>query len=154
MTINYCEGWFHAKKCASGPLTVDTARRAFEKRTLHTAIIGQPEAPTAFVEFNRDYVGVGFLDARLREYLSYTFEEVSPGRLFLCTATHREFAGDTDEVLDGTTYFFKQDGRVIVETQNLLTGEKSTSESKTDVAGNWEPYPKFGEYESLVRIER
>jgi hypothetical protein len=61
-----------------------------------------------------DFIGVDFLDEFLRESLSYQFEEVESGRLFLSMATHREFDGEKDQVLSGCSYIFKQDGKLIL----------------------------------------
>ena len=129
---------------------------------MHTAIVSDGVNPTAFIEFNGGYVGVGFLDRNLREYMCYVFDEVLPGKLFLARATHREYEGETDRVKSGTSYYFKQDGSVAVkredfawtEGQSSPVGTVSTKDTQVDVSGHWEPYPKFGEYDALLRVER
>ena len=110
--------------------------------------------PKAFIEFKRGYVGVEFLDASLRCYLSYTFQEVKPNRLFLTRATHREFDGASDRVKSGTTLYFKQDGGVTIITEDCDSQTHTREETRSDVSGNWEPYPEFGNYDSIVRVER
>ena len=117
-------------------------------------VVEQDSSPKCFVEINNDYVGIGFLDASLREYLSYTFVEIEPGRLFLNEATLREFEHGSDKVKSGTTYHFKQNGSVIVENEDFLTNTRSVKETQADVSGNWEAYPQFGQYQSIVRVDR
>jgi hypothetical protein len=162
MKLTFCNGWFRAKKRPGELWTEKQAKDAFDNRRLHTVVISHDDKPAAFIEFNGDYVGVGFLDHAIREYLSYTFNEVSPGKLFLTQATHREYEGETDRVKSGTSYYFKQDGAVAVkredftwtEGQSSPVGVVSTKDSQVDVSGHWETYPKFGEYDALLRVER
>ena len=154
MEIHYAKGWFRADKVVTDPWTPKKAKKAYDRRTLHTVIAGPMEKPTAFIEFNMDYVGIGFLDGHLREYLSYQFVEVESGRLFLTMATYREYEGDSDRVRKGTTYYFKQGGKVVVVTDEFPGGGITRHETTAPVSGNWENYPAFGEYDSLLRIDR
>jgi len=154
MDIHYSDGWFRAKKRPGELWTPEQARDAYSHRKLYAVVAGPLTRPHAFIEFNKDYVGVGFLDKFLRGYLSYSFEEVEPGRLFLTMATHREFDGDYDQVKKGTTYVFKQNGNVVTLTEEFPNGDKTRGETSADVSGNWENYPAFGEYDSLLRTER
>lgn len=154
MDIHYSDGWFRAKKRPGELWTPARAKAAFDRRELHAAIIGPLTSPRAFIEFNKDYVGVGFLDKNLREYLDYSFQEVEPGRLFLTMATHREFQGDSDQVKKGTTYIFKEYGNVTVINEEFPDGAKTRKDAPADVSGNWQNYPSFGEYDSLLRTER
>jgi hypothetical protein len=154
MKIAYCQGWFRYEKRATSPLSTPTAKLAFEKRKLCCVIVGDFEHPDCFIEFNKDYVGIGFFDACLREYLSYQFHEIEPGRLFLSMLTHRNYDGNSDKVITGETYYFKFSGELVVELMNFETNVFSRRSKSTDVSRNWESYPKFGQYESITRIER
>ncbi|MEZ6066515.1 MAG: hypothetical protein R3B90_12580 [Planctomycetaceae bacterium] len=154
MTYTYCKQWFRAKKCPIDIWDDGVAQFAHENRKAYSVLSGSIEHPAAFIEIHGDFVGVGFLDDRLREYLSYQFQEVESGRLFLTMATHREFQGDSDNVASGTTYIFKQNGMVDIEGEDSVAGTKSARQMTSDVSGNWESYPSFGEYESLLKVER
>jgi hypothetical protein len=154
MRLTFGKQWFIADKHLTEVWDESRARMAYTNRHLHTAVVGAPERPLAFIEFNGDYVGVGFLDRLLREYLSYSFQEVEPGRLFLTMATHREFDGDSDRVQKGTTYIFNPDGDVTVISEEFPNGGKSRHKITADVSGNWESYPEFGKYDSLLREDR
>ena len=154
MDIHYSDGWFRAKKRPGELWTPDQAKAAYDQRKLFAAIVGPLEKPSAFLEFNKDYIGVEFLDKLLREYLSYSFQELRPGRLFLSMATHREFDGDSDKVKKGTTYIFKQNGNVTIRNAEFPGDGYTKHETTADVSGNWENYPAFGEYDSLLRTDR
>lgn len=152
--ITYCRSWFRAKKIPTDIWDGEKAKSAHANRDLYTVVLGSP--PTRFIELNlkKGYVGVGFLDSRLREYMSYQFQAKAPEMLFLSMATYREFAGDSDKVKMGTTYYFKLDGNVLIETKNFETRQAEQSQRIADVQNNWEPMPEFGQYESIARIER
>lgn len=152
--ITFGRSWFRAKKRFTETLSEHKAKIAHEQRQPYVAVMEDDEGIQCFIEANNDYFGVGFLDSALREFLSYQFQEVEPGRLFLSMATHREFDGETDRVKCGTTYYFKFDGSVTVESEDFATANVTTKKMQTDVSGNWETYPSFGDYVSLTRVER
>ena len=70
-----------------------------------------------------------FLDNFGREYLRYQFQEAEQGRLFLTMATHREFVGETDRVKSGTTYYFKRDGFVTIETEDFVSSQRTSKKN-------------------------
>jgi hypothetical protein len=117
-------------------------------------LFGSPDTPSRFLEINDRFVGVGFLDHRLREYLYYAFKEVEPGRLFLNMATYRTFEGDSDAVATGTSYIFDRRGTVKIQRQSFNPHRFEVSESTVDVAVNYATWPEFGEYDELVNVER
>jgi hypothetical protein len=152
--ISFGKSWFRAMKRLTELWDIQKAKTAHEQRRPYVAVMENSGGNHSFIEVNNDYFGIGFLDSHLREYLSYQFQELEPGRLFLTMATHREFDGETDRVSYGTTYYFKPDGSVTVETEDFATANLATKEMKVDVNGNWETYPNFGDYGSLTRVDR
>jgi hypothetical protein len=152
--VSFGKGWFRAKKRLTESWDESKARFAHEQRQPYVAVVGNAESIRCFVEANNDYIGVGISDNAKREFLSYQFQEIQPGRLFLTMATHCEFDGETDGVKSSTTYYFKPNGCVTVESEDFATGHLTTKKIQTDVSGNWEAYPVFGDYESIVRIDR
>jgi hypothetical protein len=154
MNVTYGKSWFRAKKRLTEPWEESHARLHHDQRRLYVAVVVEDSSPTRFIEFSNTYVGVGFLDRFLREYLSYAFREIEPGRLFLGMATYRQFDGPSDKVARGETYFFQQDGSLKVERQDFLANELDVGQSHVDVSSNWEAYPAFGEYESITREQR
>ena len=154
MNVTYCKSWFRALKEPTELWSLEKAEQAHGNRQPYGVLIGDPKAPTRFLEINNDFVGVGFLDDRLRESLTYQFQEIEPGKLFLSMVTYREFEGDSDAVTSGTTYYFSTDGSIKIERESFDSHKLEMSESKEDVSGNYEDYPDFGQYDSLVRAER
>ena len=152
--ISFCKSWFRAKKRATEMWSRERALKAHEEKTLYTVLVGEPIAPTCFIEVNDKFVGVGFLDASLRETLYYAFKEVEPELLFLSMATHRSFRGETDKVESGTTYIFERSGQVKIQRQQFEPHEASMAESSADVTANYSHWPTFGEYDDLIRVER
>ncbi len=150
----YCKSWFWAKKRPTEMWTEEQARKAHDDRKTYTVLVKDVERPYAVVEVANDFVGVTFLDEKLRQSLSYQFEEVEPGKLFLSMATHREFDGDNDQVKAGNSYIFNQDGSLIIRKQSFNPQSLEEANSSTDVSGNYENYPDFGEYDHLLKVER
>ncbi|WP_152977074.1 hypothetical protein [Franconibacter pulveris] len=122
----------------------------------YTVLIGSDSAPSCFINIMRNsgWVSVSFLDEYLREYLFYNFQIEDVGILFLSMSVYREFAGDTDLVINGTTYHFKKDGHTIIIENNVSNNTSEMSETYSGVAGNYDRFPEFGEYDSLIRKER
>jgi hypothetical protein len=154
LAISYCKTWFRAKKRPTEIWTEEQAKAAHLSRTLYTALIGSVEKPFCFLEINDKFVGVGFLDDRAREYLYYAFKEMEPGRLFLSMATYREFDGETDTVVLGTSYIFNPIGTVKTQKQHFKPHSVEMAESSIDVSGNYSSWPEFGEYDELIRVDR
>ena len=153
-SITYCKSWFRAKKKPTEIWAKDKAKEAHLSKRLYTALVGPVIKPSCFLEINDKFVGVGFLDEEMREYLYYAFKEVEPGKLFLTTATYREFEGGTDKVLVGTTYNFSQDGKVKVHREHFNPHKIEDLSSSADMSGNYSAWPEFGEYDDLIQIER
>lgn len=152
--VYYCKSWFRAKKRPTEIWTEEQARSAHASRKLYTVLIGALDAPTCFLEVNDKFVGVGFLDRHVREFVYYAFKEVEPGELFLSTATYREFEGDSDAVSVATTYSFDRHGDVKMRRQSLNPHRLEFSASIADVAANYAAWPEFGEYHDLTKVER
>ena len=152
MTLTYSDGWDRHHNCPGEPWNAEKARKAHEARELYAVAIGPADQPTAYIEFNIGYAGLALLDEMGREPMVYVFDEQEPGRLFLQEVKSREFVGDTDEVEDATIYGFYPEGRMVIQECDVQTEMAVDREGMTDVSENWEPYPEFGEYESLLRV--
>lgn len=152
--VYYCKSWFRARKKPTELWTEERARSAYTSKRLYTVLNGSPDTPSCFLEINEKFVGVGFLDNRLREFLYYAFKEVKPGGLFLNTATYRTFEGDSDAVAAGATYIFDRYGTVKIQRQSFNPHRLEVSELTVDVAVNYATWPEFGEYDELVKVER
>lgn len=154
--IYYCEKWSRGYKEALEPFTKAQASAIYDKRELYTALIGDSKHPDCFVECNLDYIGVEFLDEHLRSYVIYQFTENRPGMLFLTMAVYQWFDDDSDNPSRSVNYYYNEVGTVTVHKYiHTAAGlEKQEVKRTLDTAANWEPYPKFGEYESITRQDR
>jgi hypothetical protein len=154
-TPSFCKSWFRAKKCPTEMWDAERARQAHNAGSLYTVLIGDPERPTHFIEVTSRFYGVGFLDDHLREYLSYAFQATETGDLFLSMATFREFDGDGDQVVSGTSYVFSTTGDVDIQRQTFRPRPlKESAATRTDVSALYEPVPRFGCYDALLQQER
>ena len=154
MQLSYAKSWFRAKLRLTDPLSVSEALEIHKTKGAYVVASEKNEKLEWYAEFGNNYVGVGFYNSLLQEYLSYSFQEVDAGKLFLTMSTYRVFDKVTGQVTQGTTFFFNKMGRIAIEREDLTIGTKTASDSIGDVSLNWEPFPTFGEYESLTRIER
>jgi hypothetical protein len=153
--LRYCKGWFRAKKIALLEFSEADARERHSAEEPYCVLVGDPDRPLCFLDLAKRSVGVGFLDEHLRERLSYSFQETQPGRLFLSMATWREFEGQSDKVINGTTYIFKPTGAVHIRRESFIPAHAMEITDKvTSVEANWDEYPEFGSYGSLIRSER
>jgi hypothetical protein len=155
MSITYGKSWFRAKQRITEVWDERRAREAHLSKQPYAAYFNTEEC-RYFVEMNGNSAAVGMLDLFGREYISYQFQEKELQRLFLTMAVHREFQDDTHVVLRGTILVFKPDGQVILEQEDFAKHTKLTgpAENAIDVSQNWEPYPSFGDYSSIARINR
>jgi len=153
--IYFGKSWFRAKKRLTEKWSEAQAKAAHAEAKLYTVLVDSPDNPYCFVEVTRKAVGVGFLDSKLRETLSYGFQEVEPGMLFLTMATYREFVDESDKVAKGTSYIFKADGTVHVRDESFVPVHlTTTSQRVADISGNYSKFPDFGRYDDLIRVER
>jgi hypothetical protein len=153
-SIYFCKSWFRAKKRPTEIWTEEQAKLAHLKKQSFTVLVDSIERPFCFLEIADKVVGVGFLDEYIRENLSYAFQEIEPGEMFLTMATHREFEGDTDKVVSGISYIFKYDGTVHMRRECFNPHRLETATTSADVSINYAATPEFGEYEDFIRIER
>jgi hypothetical protein len=153
--IFFCKSWFRAKKRPTEIWSEQQATAANDDGLPYTVLVDSVERPYCFLEVTRKSIGMGFLDEALRESLTYGFQEVEPGKLFLTMATYRDFVDGTDKVARGTSYIFGRDGTVAIRRESFLPEhDLETSSTMLDVAKNYCAMPSFGEYDDLIRVDR
>lgn len=154
--IYFCKSWFTARKLTTEVWTQAQAKDAHDNGRKYTVLVDSIERPFCAIDvMTAKFIGVDFLDERLRPALSYVFQMVSPGRMFLTRAVHREFDGDGDKVASGTSYGFTEDGKVRIDRETFLPAHNlEVAHSQTDVSANYEAVPEFGKYEEFMRMER
>lgn len=152
--IHFCKSWFRAKKKPTEIWSEAQAKAAHVGKQQYTVLVDSINQPYCFLDVADKVIGVGFLDNHLRESLTYTFQEIAPGRLFLTMATYREFDGETDKVVGGRSYVFDPDGAIKVRTEFFSPHRLEASTLISDVSFNYSFVPDFGEYDDLIRVER
>ncbi|WP_372485884.1 hypothetical protein AB9H29_06160 [Stenotrophomonas sepilia] len=152
----YCDFWFGAKKSARNIISESEAKSRHESQAHYTVLVGSPTTPSAIVDvlLDKDMIGVDFLDEHLRERLTYQFQRVAPDRLFLSMVVHREFTGKSENVAEGTSYIFNEDGRLNITKENFSPHHLEECSTTHDPIGNYEPVPVFGHYSGLLAEER
>lgn len=152
--IFFCKSWFRAKKRPTEIWSEDKARLAHSAKQTYTVLVDSVDEPYCFIDVSDGAVGVGFLDEFLRESLTYSFQVVEPGKLFLAMAIHREFDGNTDTVSKGVTYFFETNGSVEIKRESFNPHRIEKARSTLDINSNYSKVPDFGNYDDLIRVER
>lgn len=153
--IYFCKSWFAARKLTTEVWTQAQAKDAHDNGRNYTVLVDSIERPFCVILVMANGIAVDFLDESLRKALSYQFQVVAPGRLFLSMAVHREFDGDGDKVASGTSYGFTEDGKVRIDREIFLPAHRlEVANSQTDVSANYAPAPEFGKYEEFMRMER
>lgn len=152
---------FSRKKTGDSDTLLEAAKYAHDHEKIYFITVFEKDAPYCYLEINKGFYRVNFLDELLRLYLSYDFygrnyDETYGNKLFLGKATFWEFDGATDKKVKITDYMFSTDESLTIIERNQLTNEQidSKARNKINVAANWEDYPEFGKYDSLIRKER
>lgn len=153
--IYFCKKWFTAKKYAPEVWTEAQAKEAHEGRQNYSVLVDSIERPFCVILVMAEAVAVDFFDESLRPALSYQFQLVASGRMFLTMAIHREFDGDGDGVAKGTRYTFTEDGKLQIRRETFLPQHSlEVANSPVDVSSNYVLAPEFGRYEEFMRMER
>jgi hypothetical protein len=160
MQINYCTQWSRHKNRPIDSITEEQARAAHEKGKLYTVLVGDRLGPDCFLEITAfRSICVEFLDAALRTYLTYSFQEERPNELFIAMSRRPQFPNDADQPDRATVLFFKTDGQLSIvrfkSNPDGIGSKRVGEESRVvDVTHNWERYPKFGDYAGIATRDR
>ena len=153
--IYFCKSWFAARKLTTEVWTEAQAKDAHDNGRNYTVLVDSVERPSCVIQVMAKALAVDFLDEHLREALSYVFQVVSPGKMFLTRATHREFHGDSDKVAKGSSYKFTEDGKLRIDRETFIPAhDLEVANGHTDVSANYAPVPQFGEYDEFLKKER
>lgn len=148
------------RKVIDENLLLEAAKSSHELGKVYYVTIYEDGNPYCYLETSRAFFRVRFLDEHLRTYMSYDFtnksEELRPEKLFLSVVKIWEFKDETDRIVKITDYKFHTDGKFVIIERDHIKNEQINSEAKhkIDVSANWEDYPEFGKYDSIIRKER
>lgn len=156
--IEYTKGWFNYQKRALERYSTEEAYIRFKERKPLTAIIYAEDNvnPFCYIDINNTYINVYFLDKELRQYLSYEFNEISKGKLFLKEVFSWEYIDDSDQKSKSERYRFTVDGYFGIEKKDFIKkeAERLECEKKIDISSLYDDYPEFDNYDNLIQQER
>jgi hypothetical protein len=129
-----------------------------------TALLSDNRQPYACIRFSGIFVVVEFIDENNRVYMTYSFRtEYGKQDLFLYELEYFVYPEDANDFnVDNTayvSYYFTSEKKLTVTKEyNVGTSEHSKevyeSDNSVNIEKNWESYPEFGQWESIVRMKR
>ena len=141
------------------------SREAHERQKVYFAtILNDDDSPYCAIESNVGYFGLDFLRDNFDDYLTFQYHSYSdyPGKLFLrgiflfeCKpgTTENLRRIDFDYSLDGSFHTVLYQGEAYDGTFEMITTEYPPI-SAEELEMLWLDYPKFGEYDQLIRLDR
>ena len=141
------------------------SREAHEKQEVYFAtILNDDGSPYCAIESNVGYFGLDFLRDNYDDYLTFQYHSYPdyPGKLFLRGVFLFECKpGTTEKIrridcsynLDGSFRKVLYQGNAYDGTYEAIKTEHSPI-SKEELEKLWVDYPKFGEYDQLIRLDR
>ena len=141
------------------------SREAHEKQEVYFAtILNDDGSPYCAIESNVGYFGLDFLRENYDNYLLYEYREYNehPRKLFLKAIFLFECYPGTDKKMRRIDYTYAQEGsfKTVIYQGEMIKGtyEEIIAEhppiSKEELEKLWVDYPKFGEYDQLIRLDR
>ena len=141
------------------------SREAHEKQEVYFAtILNDDGSPYCAIESNVGYFGLDFLRDNYDDYLTFQYHSYPdyPGKLFLRGVFLFECKPGTTEKIRRIDCSYNLDGsfRKVLYQGNAYDGtyEAIKTEhppiSKEELEKLWVDYPKFGEYDQLIRLDR
>ena len=140
-----------------------------------TALLEHNNQFYAYAEVIGMFFTICFIDEHNRVYLQYSFQSddttyktdsikqrFKEGNLFLVEVEvfiyPEEMVDDDWENKDYISYTYTPEGYMevtkIFDVRGEGMTEKYVASSPVNVESNWEPYPKFGEWDSIFRMKR
>ena len=141
------------------------SREAHEKQEVYFAtILNDDDSPYCAIESNVGYFGLDFLRENYDDYLTFQYHSYPdyPGKLFLrgiflfeCKpgTTERMRRIDCSYNLDGSFRKVLYQGEAYDGTYEIIKTEHPPI-SAEELEKLWLDYPKFGEYDQLIRLDR
>jgi hypothetical protein len=154
---DYYSHWHRWKKQPVDRLGSAAAEACHEGRLPYTVVASAPCMGShrfiSAIKFQGSQITLAMLDRRYRDYLTCRFDERNSGKVFLSSASYREYRGDCDSVAITEEYTFQEDGAFHFEKHHFQDGALASRTGKMDILWNWEPYPAFGDYDSMLEIK-
>lgn len=152
-TLGMMDGYNQTKHEKKKTPLVEAAREAFEKEWVYFASAFEGSKPMAFLEMNRGFFNITFLDEQLRKYRMMTWNRGPSGQIFLREAQSWEYDGESDEMTSTIIRTYDPEGTVTTEFTIFPSYDTISQEFPCDVSHHWVDFPKFGEYEGIMRMD-
>ena len=168
VTLRQLDGYnktrYSRRKKQEGLLEL-ASREAHEKQKVYFAtILNEDDSPYCAIESNAGYFGLDFLRDNYDNFLLYEYREYveHPGKLFLRGIFLFECKSGTTERMRRIDYTYAQDGsfKTVIYQGEMIDGTyeeiiaKHPPISAEELEKLWLDYPKFGEYDQLIRLDR
>ena len=167
-TLSQLDGYnktrYSRRKNKEGLLEL-ASREAHERQKVYFAtILNDDDSPYCAIESNVGYFGLDFLRDNYDDYLTFQYWEQrnQNGKLFLTAIFLFECYPGTDKIMRRIDYTYAQDGsfKTVIYQGEMINGtyEEIIAEhppiSSEELEKLWLDYPKFGEYDQLIRLDR
>lgn len=153
MEMKFCEKWWYPRKRAIKPLTKEQAEKYHLAKKPYSVIFTEGESIEYILDISENDIFVGYMNDNCEKYLTYAFHREKEDDLFLNAVYYHDYDENNIET-EILIFGFETTGQLFMEKRNLLTGDVEEREAKVDISCNWEKFPKFGEYDSLIKKER
>ena len=154
MDLAYCDKWSATKKKPWTVIDIDKAQNNHINNIPYTAIVQKNGNVKSVVEIADKYITVAFMNEKMSPYLFYNFDIKDSSNIFLSSAYYYSYDEKGDDELELVAFRFTENGHIIMERRNYITGDVEEKYLNGDVGPNWDKFPEFGEYEHLLREER
>jgi hypothetical protein len=166
--IFFCDEWnpIFKEPWNDKRFTLEQARAHEATGAWYTVLVDDPVRPSIVIhtglrdDGKRGY-SVYFLDDRLRVYVRYNFRQYDKKTLFMEVATELKYHNDETNPYWGAAHVFSEDRSMFTEEGDFPpVGQERTINRYTNTYNDerfdqlFEPIPEFGEYDSLIRLER
>jgi virulence-associated protein VapD len=154
--FTYAMKWNRLTHKPTKPLSEEEARKHHNERKPYCVLVNyySDNYPYAFIDIANHYYSVKFININGHVYLTYGFEELKTGKLFLAQSMFIDFDPLEKTEIEKTNYFFREDGRLSIERSCSPYQKTISTEGSFDPEKNYEDIPFFGSYEKILAKER
>ena len=164
MLDGYNKTRYSRRKKQEGLLELASLEAHEKQKVYFATILNDDDSPYCAIESNVGYFGLDFLRDNYDDYLTFQYHSYPdyPGKLFLrgiflfeCKpgTTERMRRIDCSYNLDGSFRKVLYQGEAYDGTYEIIKTEHPPISSE-ELEKLWLDYPKFGEYDQLIRLDR
>ncbi len=152
MDMIFCQKWRIRKKKPINIFSREEAQKRHKAQKAYSVVLSEDKRILYVLDVVKNCVIVNFMNESVTPYLIYDFQLREDGRVFLKGAIFNEF---TNGIKIGfTIYNFHENGYVVMAKHDLLKNTFEERNGKYNVDCNWDVYPSFGDYSTLLRVDR